>query len=151
MNKLVSLVLFGVLCLTGCQYLSPIGSIISIGVMWLNGEGQKYYEADQDAIYKAVIQAAADLDFMVVDEERKGDTIHLSIDDKAVLDRKAGSSNRFHIKITKIQHNVTKLSIRLNFWGDKPYAELIYKKVDQSPGVKSFLTVKQLNEAVEGK
>lgn len=150
MNKLFALLL-GVVFLTGCELLSPIGAIISIGVMWLDGEGHKYYNADQDIIMEAVQKAAADLDFVVHDVEKKGETIYLKIDDKATLAQKASNSNRFHIKITRIQHNVTKLSIRLNFWGDKPYAELIYKKVDEFPGAKSFKTVQQLNQAVEGK
>lgn len=151
MNRIVACLLLSLAFVTGCQYLSPIGPIISIGVMWLSGEGQKYYNAEQTVILEAVKKVAADMDFVVADVETKDNTIYVKIDDKAGLDRKYNGNNRFNIRITRIQHNVTKLAIRLNFWGDKPYAELFFDKVDQCPGVKSFKTVQELNDAVEGK
>jgi len=44
---------------------------------------------------------------------------------------------------------VTKLSIRVNTWGDRPYAEMIFRHVDREEGVKDFVTVKELNTALQ--
>jgi hypothetical protein len=44
----------------------------------------------------------------------------------------------FKIEIKKVQSNITEVKIRVNFLGDKPYAELIYKKIDSNLDVINF-------------
>jgi uncharacterized protein (UPF0210 family) len=140
----------GILSLAGCGFTPFLGPILNIGVMWMNGEAHKYYDADQQTVVDAIDQAARDLEFVTVEKEVKGNTIYIKIDDLSVASREE-EANRFNIKIHKVQHNVTKLSIRINTWGDKPYADLMFRKVDTYPGVKSFKSVKQLEKAYYGR
>ena len=145
------------LFVAGCGFVPFIGPIISIGLFWINGEAHKYYDAEQQTIVSAVKDAADKLDFVVMDEEVDGNTVHIKLNDKSLCrgtvdeTQQAENVNRFSIKIIKIQHNVTKLSIRVNTLGDKPYAELIYHKVDQYPGVRCFQSEKQLERAYYGR
>jgi hypothetical protein len=134
------------LLLAGCG--SPFGPILSpifaIGIAWANGEAHKYYHADQQTVWHGVKNAANDLGFDVVDERSKGNTIHCNVTDRST------SANRFKIRVIIVQPNVTKLSIRVNTMGDKEYAELIYRKVDKYPGIKTFKTVEELEAAYHG-
>ena len=132
------------LLLGGCALAPLVGPIFAIGVAWANGEAHKYYHTDQQNIANAVKNAVNDLEFIVVEESVSGNTIHMKVDDRSESQQ---STNRFKIRVIRVQHNVTKLSIRINTMGDKPYAELIYRKVDKYPGVKCFKTVKELEKA----
>jgi hypothetical protein len=49
-----------------------------------------------------------------------------------------GENDRFKVKIIKIEENITRVSIRVNFMGDKPYAELLYKHIDNELGIIEF-------------
>jgi hypothetical protein len=138
------------LSIAGCGFAPFIGPIISIGLFWVNGEAHKYYDAEQLTVLNAVKGAAEELDFIVVSEEEDGNVIYVKLNDRSVP-YNAESVNRFHVRIIKIQNNVTKLSIRVNTLGDKPYAELIYRKVDQYPGVKCFHSEKELERAYYGR
>ena len=120
--------------LVGCNGINPIGPIISVGIMWLSGEASKYYEADSELIHEATHSALKELDFPVVSEIKRGDTIFITAD----------ANDRFRIKVERVRPNITNLRIRVNIMGDKPYAELIYKKIDEYPGVKCFYTVDDL-------
>ena len=44
----------------------------------------------------------------------------------------AGENDRFKISIKHVEPEISLLKIRVNFMGDKPYAELFYKKVDDN-------------------
>lgn len=127
--------LFGV---GGCQFINPIGPIIQLGVFWMEGEAHKYYNADQATVHRAVKDSLSELGLPLIREEVKGGTIHI----------RAGDDDRFKIKIVSVKPKVTKLSIRVNVFGDRPFAELIYRHVDRKPGVQDFATVEQLNTAV---
>lgn len=142
-KKLLSLVLFGMLLVTGCEMFNPIGPIIQIGTMWMNGEAQKYYNTEQTPMIQAVKDVLKALDMPIQKEEENGAVYYIQAGDKG--------SDRFKIKITAVRHNVTKLSIRINTLGDKPYAEMIYRHVDIQPGIKTFMTTVELNKAVNKK
>lgn len=137
--KLLSPVLVGVLLITGCEIFNPIGPIIQIGVMWINGEANKYYNTEQTPIIRAVKDVLDELDMPIQKEEENGAVYYIQAGDKG--------SDRFKIKVTAVRHNVTKLSIRVNTMGDKPYAEMIYRHVDRQPGIITFVTVEALNKA----
>lgn len=124
---------------TGCELFNPIGPIIQIGVMWMEGEAHKYYNTDQDTIHIAVKEVLQDLEFPIVRETNEGDYYYIVAD----------AGDRFKIKIREVRHNVTKLSIRVNTMGDRPYAEMIYRHVDRQSGVKDFVSVEELNTALD--
>lgn len=141
MKKWLTLVLMLVVFsgVVGCPYLAPIGPIVQLGVMWVEGEAHKYYNTDQLTIYGATKTALAELDLAITEEYTEGDTIYV----------KAGDKDRFKIKIHAVRENTTKLSIRVDFMGDKPYAEMLYRHVDAQKDVVQFVSVEELNTAME--
>lgn len=123
---------------TGCEGLNPLGPLITIGIAWMNGEASKYYNVEQPLIHEALKQVLVDLEFTITDEYVHGDTIYIIAD----------AGDRFKIKVERVRDNITNLRIRVNIMGDKPYAELIYEKVDAYRGVKTFESEKQLRSAL---
>jgi|694.fasta_scaffold10512_30 hypothetical protein len=136
---LALLVLNACLSTLGCNYIAPIGPIIQLGIMWYEGEAQKYYATPQEKLHVAVKQVLNELTLPIIEERVDGETIYIQ----------AGDDDKFKIKITSVRENVSKLSIRVNLMGDKPYAELIYRHVDKMPNVEQFASLAELNTAVE--
>jgi hypothetical protein len=127
------------LVLVGCSYMAPIGPIVQLGVMWIEGEAHKYYNTDRTTLHAAVKSALHELDLPIKEESKSNDTITI----------KAGDNDRFKIKVHQVRDKTTKLSIRVNIMGDKPYAEMIYRHVDKQSNVEQFASLKELNTALE--
>lgn len=125
----------------GCQYLAPIGPIMQLGVYWIDGESHKYYATEQPVIEQAVRNVLEEFKLPILEEKTEDNYLYI----------KAGDDDRFKIKIHKVRENVTKLSIRINTWGDKPYCEMIYRHVDQQPQVIQFTSLKELNAKMESR
>lgn len=136
---------------TGCDMFNPITPMIQLGVMWVNGEASKYYNTDQETIHVAVKKVLKDLEFTILEESDEGDYLWIKATDgtQKVAENGEMVESHFKIKIKEVRHNITKLSIRVNTWGDRPYAELIYRHVDEEKGVKQFVTVDELNTAMK--
>lgn len=135
------LAIVGLLCLflSGC-WLAAIGPILSIGIMWMEGEATKYYNSDQKTMVAAMHETLRELNIPLKNESDKKNTHYINAGDKA---------DRFSIKIYEVRKDVTKVCIRVDTMGDKPYAELIYRHLDQKNGVRTFESLKALNRAVE--
>jgi hypothetical protein len=125
----------------GCEFIAPIGPIVQLGIMWVEGEAHKYYNTDQETIHQATLVALKELDLVVNKEESSndGETIYIN----------AGDKDRFKIKIHAVREKTTKLSVRVDIMGDKPYAEMLYRHVDKQKDVVQFVTVEELNTALE--
>lgn len=89
--------------------------------MWKEGEAHKYYKSDSGTVYRAAQRALEDMELPTSSDDPPNQGNYYII---------AGANNRFKIKVVRIEKNITKLSVRVNFMGDKPYAELFYKNVD---------------------
>lgn len=98
-----------------------IGPAVTGVVYWMNGEAHKYYEEDTEVIHRATRHALTELGVAITQNEPKGNGFYLL----------AGTENRFAINISKQEGSLSCLSIRINYVGDKDFAELIYKKVDE--------------------
>ena len=124
MRKLaLILCLFSFISLPGCSGINPIAPIVSGIVMWIEGEAHKYYHNDSGTVYRAVKRACRELDYDI--------STDVGEDSESSYYIVAGGNDRFKINIRHVEGNITKLSVRVNFMGDKPYAELLYKKVDE--------------------
>ena len=100
------------------------------GVMyWMEGEAHKYYAHDSDVLYRAAKRACVELQHSI-DADEPDET-----GDYYIV---AGGNDRFKIKIKEVERGISVVKIRVNFWGDKPYAELIYKKIDDQLNVIEF-------------
>jgi len=128
--------------LAGCTAaIAPIaggaGAIVQGYIMWKEGEATKYYNTDVDTVYRAVKHAANQLNLKLVnDDQNKNEKgYHLKVGDK----------DKFKIKILP-KDKVTELCIRVNFTGDKSYAELFYKTVDDDLNTIQFKNGKPVKE-----
>jgi hypothetical protein len=133
------LVLFCLMGFVGCQYVNPFTPIVQIGIYWIEGEAHKYYDTDDKTMQTAVKAVLKELTLPVIHEQQYEDYYYIL----------AGDQNKFKIKIRPVREKVTKLSIRVDTFGDKPYAELIYRHVDKQPGVQQFTALSQLNAAMD--
>jgi len=120
MKKLAIFILFFVL-LGGCGFEFLISPIVKGVVTWVQGEAHKYYNYDSEAVYRAVKRTAKELNYEITSDDPKENG-----DYKLVV----GVNDKFKISVDRIEPNITLVSIRINFMGDKPYAELFYKELD---------------------
>jgi hypothetical protein len=121
MNNVVKLLsVFFVVFIIGCGANLFIGGLVNGAIdfylVWKDGEAHKCYDYDVFIIRNSVIMALEEMKIPITE-----------LGDNKII---AGEKERFKIKIEKIQSNITKLSVRINFMGDKPYAELLYQLVD---------------------
>lgn len=118
---------------TGCNPLLPINPIeqgINLFLVWKDGEGHKYYLYNSDTVYRAVKRSCIKLGYTV-----KRDDLPTKERNYYII---VGGNDRFKIRIHSVEENVSKLSVRINFWGDKPYAELLFSEVDKELNVIQF-------------
>lgn len=125
--------------ISGCVALAPIGPIVSLGIAWVNGEASKYYACEFETIHIAVKNVLQEFKIPIIEEKTEEDSVFI----------KAGDDDKFKIKIIPTREGITKLLIRVNVMGDKAYAEMLYRHVDQQPGVRQFASLQELNTAME--
>lgn len=123
----------------GCEGINPLGPILQIAVMWKQGEATKYYNTEQRQILAATRAAFEELGLPITSESEDGRTINMMV----------GDDDQFKVKVVAVRDKVTKLSIRVNTFGDRPYAEMVFRHVDKQDGVEQFMSVDELNEAVD--
>lgn len=145
----------------GCQGFNPVGPIISLGIYWKNGEAVKYYNTDQRTLVNALKASLQELDIPVNEETERDGTVVIRAggavfvgDAGGPLDHKPRTvhlrqEDRFKIKVSAVKPKTTKLSIRVNTFGDRPYAEMVFRHVDAQPGVRQFATLAELNAAAD--
>lgn len=104
----------------GCSVAPFVGRIVTGVIMWKEGEAQKYYNEETDLMYHSTKLALKELNLPITKNEPIKDGYYIL----------AGDKDRFKIHIHTIRPHITKVSIRINFMGDKPFAELIYKSID---------------------
>ena len=120
--------------------LLPVAPIMQLGIFWYQGEATKYYNNEAPEVYAALKDVLEELEMPIISDEIKGGVYHITAGD--------GDNDKFNIKIDGVRKHVAKLSIRVNFMGDKPYAELIYRMVDKRSGIKVFHKVNDLRKAM---
>jgi hypothetical protein len=120
---------FLLFAIAGCGTLGMIvGPVVTGVTIWANGEAHRYYEENPEEICRAVQQTLTELKLPITQNRNKNNKYYIV----------AGERNRFSITIVRAEGNLTKLNIRINFFGDKNYAEFIYKKVDSQINVIHF-------------
>jgi hypothetical protein len=99
----------------------PLPDPIQYYLMWKEGEAHKYYNEEVGTMHRAAKLALADLNHHITkDEPYKTDGFYIVADE----------NDRFKITLRKVEDHITEVKIRINFMGDKPYAELIYQYID---------------------
>jgi hypothetical protein len=120
MKKLVLSMIF-LIFFAGCgpELLAPA---INFFLVWKNGEAHKCYRHNADTVYFAAKRSLRELDIPLVEDEQDEEPGYYFI---------AGENDRFKISVDVIEPRISRLSVRINFLGDKEYAELFYRKVDK--------------------
>lgn len=120
MKNLAICLLF--LAFFGCQVAPLAGPVVTGVVMWIQGEAHKYYYGDSEMLYRATKHTCEELGYQITRDDPPADGSYYLI---------VGANNQFKITIIQADPNIAKVSIRVNFIGDKSYAELIYKRIDE--------------------
>jgi hypothetical protein len=118
------LLVFFLIFAIGCEFVPFFSPIVQGVITWIEGEAHKYYSYDSQTVYFAVKRAAKELELAIQEDGPEYVVV--------------GENDRFKIKIITIEEDITKVSIRINFMGDKPYAELFYKEIDSQLGIIEF-------------
>lgn len=127
---LLMLSLFLPLSIGGCAAAPFIVSPIVTGViMWKEGEARKYYNEEAHTMYRATKISLKDLDHPIIKDES---------DKKGGYSLTAGEGDKFHITIRQVKPHIAEVKVRINFMGDKPYAELLYRQIDSNTNTIDF-------------
>lgn len=105
----------------GCEVVPFVQPIVDGYILWKEGEASKYYNNDTDVLYRAVKHSLNDMHIAITRDR------HASDGDYRII---AGDEDRFQINIRKASPVISEVKIRINFMGDKTYAEMIYTKID---------------------
>jgi len=120
---LIFALLLAIVVLPGCTAVNPFNlasPIITGVVMWKEGEAHKYYNEELPTMHRSVKSALKELNLPVTKEEPVKDGFYIV----------AGDQDRFKIYVLTVKPHITKVNIRVNFMGDRPYAELVYRTTD---------------------
>lgn len=117
----------------GCSPTDIIGPAIQAYIMWKNGEGHMYFKTDRETAFEALKRTLVELNYDIAD---------ISTDRNGDYQLIATNRSRFKIKVTQVTNEITSVSIRVNFMGDKDYANLIYDSLSKQMNVIDFNTIK---------
>lgn len=118
MKKLVLLLSFFIF---GCSVVPFVqGPIVTGIIMWKQGEARKFYNEELDVMHRSTKHALEDLSHKIFKDESSKDGFYIV----------AGDRDKFKIHIKTIKAKITEVRIRINIMGDKPYADLLYGRID---------------------
>tara|TARA_Y100000034_G_scaffold133308_1_gene198424 strand:+ start:3614 stop:4030 length:417 start_codon:yes stop_codon:yes gene_type:complete len=131
MKKLLAILILPLFVGCGAELLiGPLVSpIIQGAIMWKEGEAHKYYNLDSDSMYRAAKRTALEVGYPIERDD---------IPDQGNYYLIVGENDRLKISVDRVEPNVTRVSIRVNTMGDKPYAEMFYEKLDSQVNVINF-------------
>lgn len=112
-------------CATAPLLVSPIITGI---IMWKDGEARKYYNEEISTMYRATKISLKELDHPINSDEQNPEGHYIV----------AGENDKFKIVLRQVKPHITEVKIRVNFMGDKPYAELLYNQIDANTNTIEF-------------
>ncbi len=118
--------LLGVVAMPGCG-VAPfiIGPAIQGYIYWKDGEARKYYKQDINVVHNNLKSVLISM----------GHTIDQDTASNGGWQMVSHSTNhKFKIRVLNTDPNVCCVKIRIDFMGDKPYAELVYRLLDKTLG-----------------
>jgi hypothetical protein len=122
---LVPCLLSGCAVLPFLPFVAAMGSAYDGYIVWKSGTATKYYAFDLDTTYRAVMQASdrLQLEITLIKSTPKGG---YSLETKKNI--------HMHIDILPLEESVsvTTVVIKIPILGDKQYAELFYRLVDDN-------------------
>lgn len=128
MKKILIIFLFAI-TLAGCGPEIFIAPIVSGVIAWSEGEAHVYYNYNSKTIYRVTKSTLSEMGIEIIKDETSENENYYII---------AGKNDKFKITIQPYEKEISKLSIRVNLMGDKPYAELLYKKLEENIATINF-------------
>jgi hypothetical protein len=127
MKKFIILLIF---LLSGCAVPPFVSGIVTGVITWEAGKARKFYTEDTVVMQRATFLSLKNLGYKVKKFEPRKDGAYIVVagGKTSILLRE----DRFAITIKKAKPKITELSMRINYLGDQPYAELIYKEIDNN-------------------
>lgn len=104
----------------GCEPTMIIGPIVTGVTYWIQGESHRYFPESKEIILNTTKHVLTENKLEIKNQYAKDNIYYIN----------AGVRNRFKVKIETID-NFTRLSIRINTFGDKDYTELLYKQIEK--------------------
>lgn len=108
---------------TGCEVVPFVSPIVTGVVMWYEGEAHKYYYEEPSTLYRSTKLALKELGHPITKDETNRNGNYYIV---------AGDDDKFKITIRKVKPHIGEVKMRINFMGNKPYAELVYKHIDNN-------------------
>ena len=131
--KKLAVVSFFLFFVVGCGVEMLIGgatnAIVNGVIYWKEGEASKYYAYEPSILYRSTKKACKELNYEIITDEPNNEDGYYIV---------AGEKNKFKIKIEQVEENISVVKCRIDFWGDKPYVELFYEKIDGQLSVIEF-------------
>lgn len=122
MKNFSLMMLFLCIFFGGCAAAPFVITPIVTGVIyWKEGEARKYYAEDSFVLHRAAVLALQQLDQPITSDVKNTD-LSYSIT--------GGDSHKVKISIKAVRKHISEVRIRVNFMGDKPFAEMLYKQID---------------------
>lgn len=109
--------------ISGCAVVA-VGAAAAGTVAYVEGDLQVEEPHPFDKVYMATKKALKDLAMMAVKDTK--DTVRAEIQARDVEDKKAT------ITLSPRNEGITKISIRIGFWGDEVRARRIYHKIHEN-------------------
>jgi len=133
MKKFKFILITFLLIFAGCEVLTPLAiSTITYGyTKWADGEAETYYAYDSPTMYRACKRVAREMNIVITKDDPPDTKGNAYIVCKT-------ENDTFKISIEHVEESISVVKIRLNFMGDKPYAELFYKNLDDEVSVIEF-------------
>lgn len=123
----------------GCAAVSPLSSIgpaVQGYIYWKEGEARKYFKRTPQDVYSAIkLTVLNDLKHEVVSEMR--------LNGYDMITR--SQNHKFHIHVEQTDPMISVCKVRIDFMGDKPYAELLYRSMDKYLGTETIGVIEETN------
>lgn len=136
LKKFLWVAAFCLMMVAGCEGFNPVGPLLQLGIFWYQGEAHKYYHTGRDVAVSGVKASLDALDLPVQSEREDGDSVYLQAGGQG--------DKRFKIRIKRVKDQTTMVSVRVNVFGDRPYAELLFRNLDRQPGMRDFVSEEEL-------
>jgi len=115
------LILYG--CTTVVTYIPYIGASYEGYTVWKGAEATKYYSADLQTVHDAVKRSC--------DQMKLGTTtLSASAEYGYTLETKGNKPLR--VSVLPVEKNITKVVVDIGVLGDKEYAELFYRTIEEN-------------------
>jgi len=127
MKKIIFFVVFGIF-LSGCQFAGFISPIVTGVIIWKEGRAYKYYDLDEDVMYKAIKRTLKESSIRIIEDKYTRFGRHIQ----------AQGRDAFSFYIKNMNHGTTEVSLRINTFGNKSYCEMVFSQIDENTGLVEY-------------